>query len=139
LPEKQQAELHHVPANTRLVSFVPLHALAPTCSAVIDHGGPGTVFTMASHGVPQLVLPKLFDEPVLGDHLAGLGAGLVVRGGEATGARVREDLLRLLGDPSYTHAAARLREEMHTMPTPNDLVPELERLTARHRGTTGTG
>ncbi|MER6832361.1 nucleotide disphospho-sugar-binding domain-containing protein, partial [Streptosporangium sp. NPDC000563] len=42
LPEKQQAELHHIPANTRLVSFVPLHALAPTCSAIIHHGGGGS-------------------------------------------------------------------------------------------------
>ncbi|MFF5246038.1 activator-dependent family glycosyltransferase, partial [Streptosporangium sp. NPDC000095] len=139
LPEKQQAELHHIPTNTRLVSFVPLHALAPTCSAVISHGGTGTFLTMAGQGVPQLIEPFMFDDGLRAERLAGLGAGLVVRGGEATGARVREDLLRLLGDPSYTHAAARLREEMHTMPTPNDLVPELERLTAHHRGGTGTG
>jgi len=32
-----------VPGNVRLVEFVPLNALLPTCSAVIHHGGPQTV------------------------------------------------------------------------------------------------
>ncbi|MFI6507769.1 activator-dependent family glycosyltransferase [Streptosporangium sp. NPDC050855] len=134
LPEKQQAELENVPGNVRLVSFVPLHALAPTCSAVIDHGGPGTVFTVASHGVPQLMAPKLFDEPVLAENLAARGAGLVLHGRDASGPRVREHLLRLLGEPSFAEAAGRLRAEMEAMPTPNELVGELERLTAEHRG-----
>ncbi|MER5649373.1 activator-dependent family glycosyltransferase [Streptosporangium sp. NPDC002524] len=136
LPEKQQAELHHVPDNTRLVSFVPLYALASTCSVVIDHGGPGTVFTVASRGVPQLMVPKLFDEPLLAERLAGRGAGLVMHSRDATGPRVREHLLRLLGEPSFTRAAADLRAEIEAMPTPNELVPQLERLTAEHRGTT---
>ena len=138
LPEKQQAELHHIPDNTRLVSFVPLHALAPTCSAVIDHGGPGTVFTVASRGVPQLMVPKLFDEPLLAENLAGRGAGLVMRSGDASGPRVREHLLRLLEEPSFTESAGRLRAEIEAMPTPNELVPQLERLTAEHRGTTAS-
>ncbi|MFF3444706.1 activator-dependent family glycosyltransferase [Streptosporangium sp. NPDC002721] len=136
LPEKQQAELHHVPDNTRLVSFVPLHALAPTCSAVISHGGSGTFLTMAGQGVPQLIEPFMFDDELRAERLAGQGAGLVMHGRDASGPRVREHLLRLLEEPSFAESAGRLRAEIEAMPTPNELVPQLERLTAEHRGTT---
>jgi UDP:flavonoid glycosyltransferase YjiC (YdhE family) len=135
LPEKQQAELSHVPGNVRLVSFVPLQALAPTCSAVISHGGSGTFLTMAGQGVPQLIEPFMFDDELRAERLAEQGAGLVMHGRDASGPRVREHVLRLLNEPSFAEAAGRLRAEMEAMPTPNELVGELERLTDEHRGT----
>ncbi|MFI6507762.1 activator-dependent family glycosyltransferase [Streptosporangium sp. NPDC050855] len=135
LPEKQQAELSHVPDNVRLVSFVPLQALAPTCSAVISHGGSGTFLTMAGQGVPQLIEPFMFDDALRAERLAEQGAGIVMHGRDASGPRVREHLLRLLGESSFAEAAGRLRTEIEAMPTPNELVGELERLTAEHRGT----
>jgi glycosyltransferase (activator-dependent family) len=135
LPEEQQAKLGPVPGNVRLVAFAPLNALAPTCAAVIDHGGPGTLFTTLSHGVPQLVLPSIFDEPFLAAYLERNGAGLTLPSGEATGDRVREQVVRLLEDPSFAKGARALWEEdMLALPTPNEAVPELERLVLTHRG-----
>ena len=58
-----------------------------------------------------------------------------MHGRDASGQKVREHLLRLLGEPSFAEAAGRLRAEIEAMPTPNELVGELERLTAEHRGT----
>ncbi|GAA3014268.1 activator-dependent family glycosyltransferase [Streptosporangium longisporum] len=134
LPEKQQAELSHVPGNVRLVSFVPLHVLAPTCSAMIHHGGGGSFSTSVVNAVPQLILADMFDAPLKGRLLAHQGAGLTLHSSQATGPRVREHLLRLLNEPSFTQAAQKLRQETLTTPGPNQLVPELERLTAQHRG-----
>uniref|UniRef100_UPI003F52DE73 nucleotide disphospho-sugar-binding domain-containing protein n=1 Tax=Streptosporangium sp. V21-05 TaxID=3446115 RepID=UPI003F52DE73 len=134
LPEKQQAELQHVPDNTRLVSFVPLHALAPTCSAMIHHGGGGSFSTSLVNAVPQLILADMFDAPLKGHLLTRQGAGLTLHSSQATGPRVREHLLRLLDTPSHTHAAQQLRQEALATPGPNQLVPHLERLTAQHRG-----
>ncbi|GAA3014262.1 activator-dependent family glycosyltransferase [Streptosporangium longisporum] len=136
LPEKQQAELSHVPGNVRLVSFVPLHVLAPTCSAMIHHGGGGSFSTSVVNAVPQLILADMFDAPLKGRLLAHQGAGLTLHSSQATGPRVREHLLRLLNEPSFTQAAQKLRQETLATPGPNQLVPELERLTAQHRAGT---
>ena len=134
LPEKQQAELRHIPDNTRLVSFVPLHALIPTCSAVIHHGGGGSFSTSLVNAVPQLILADMFDAPLKGQLLTRQGAGLTLHSSQATGPRVRQHLRQLLTNPSHTHAARQLRQETLATPGPNQLVPHLERLTTQHRG-----
>ncbi|MEU4806653.1 activator-dependent family glycosyltransferase [Actinosynnema sp. NPDC023587] len=134
LPESEQAKLRRVPDNVRLLSFVPLHALVPTCSAVVHHTGPGTMCTTARYGVPHLALPKQYDEPFLADGLVRAGAGLSVPADAATGAAVRERLVRLLDDPAFRAGADRLRAEMIAMPTPAELVDPLCELTAKYRG-----
>jgi glycosyltransferase (activator-dependent family) len=136
IAEKEQHKLGPIPDNTRIVSYVPLHALAPTCSAVIHHAGPGTLSTMALDAVPQLSLPAYYDEPALARALAAQGSGLAIPAGEATGQTIRENLLRLLNEPSFRENARRLRDEMRSLPSPNELVGELEELTTKLRGTT---
>ncbi|WP_062346007.1 activator-dependent family glycosyltransferase [Herbidospora yilanensis] len=133
IPDEQRARLRRVPANARLVPFVPLDALVPTCAAVIDHGGDGTVLTTALYGVPQLAVGHHFNEPIMARKLAAQGGALALRPAEATGPAIRAGVLRLLNDPGLRAGAERLRAEMRRLPTPNDLVPELEALTERHR------
>jgi glycosyltransferase (activator-dependent family) len=131
--EAEQRKLEQVPDNARLVPYVPLHALAPTCSAVINHAGPGTFLTTALHGVPQLTLPWDFDEPELARRAAAQGATLTTYAGQATGATVREQVRRLLTEPLFRRQAASLRDEILAQPTPAELVTQLEELTAKHR------
>ncbi|MGW0595394.1 activator-dependent family glycosyltransferase [Streptosporangium sp. NPDC002607] len=133
IAESEQAKLSRVPGNARLVSYVPLHALAPTCSAVISHGGFGTVLTTALHGVPQLAMGYHFDEPIMARDLAAQGGALALQPGQATGQAVRESVLRLLDEPAFRDRAHDLRDEIHALPTPDQLVPQLEKLTAEHR------
>ncbi|MFG3442555.1 activator-dependent family glycosyltransferase [Nonomuraea sp. NPDC047897] len=134
LTADQRARLTEIPDNVRIVDFVPLHALLPTCSAVVHHGGAGTYSTALLYGVPQLVVPDLilpqymFDEPLLADRLARTGAGLQIPAAELSGPRVRDDLIRLVGDPAFQRSAGELRGEMLAMPTPNEVVQRLEKL-----------
>lgn len=127
-------ELGDVPPNVRLESFVPLHALVPTCSVVIHHGGGGSFCTSLINGVPQLVLPNLFDAPIRGANLAARGAGLMIPHTEATGERVRDGVRELLSDPRFRLAAAALAAETRAMPTPRDVVPALIELAGRRAG-----
>jgi UDP:flavonoid glycosyltransferase YjiC (YdhE family) len=46
---------------------------------------------------------------------------------------LRAAVLRLLEEPSFTEAAAKVRAEILAEPTPNDIVPVLERMTASAR------
>ncbi|XKK41905.1 activator-dependent family glycosyltransferase [Nocardiopsis sp. ARC36] len=126
LPAHEQAKLGAVPADTRLTEYVPLHALAPTCAAMITHGGTGTVLTGLAHGVPQLVSPRpTFDESLLASSVAGLGAARVLDPDRVTPDAVAVGIRALLDDPRHTEAADALRQEMAAMPSPADLAHTL--------------
>jgi glycosyltransferase (activator-dependent family) len=130
--EAQKAKLARIPDNARLEPWVPLEALAATCSAAVNHAGGGTLSTFAAHGVPQLTLPYHFDEPILGHAIAEAGAGLCIDPGEATGDTIRAAVKRLLDEPGFREGAVRLRDEMHALPSPNQLVPQLEELATKY-------
>jgi glycosyltransferase (activator-dependent family) len=131
LPATEQRKLGAVPGNARLVEYVPLHALAPTCAAMVTHGGPGTVLTGLAHGVPQLLSPnaRMFDIPVLAGLVEEAGAGRVVDPDRLDAATVAEGVRALLEDPRHTRAAHALRARMEAMPTPADLARTLTGLT----------
>jgi glycosyltransferase (activator-dependent family) len=134
VPDAVREQLGRTPDNARLVSYVPLHALAPTCAAAVHHGGLGTLATFAQYAVPQLTLPFHFDEPILADRLAAQGTAATIDATAATGDAIRAGVQQLISEPSYAAAAGRLRDEIHRLPTPNAMVPELEALTTKYRG-----
>jgi glycosyltransferase (activator-dependent family) len=125
-----------IPDNVRVVDFVPLNDLLPTCSAIVHQGGSGTISTAELHGVPQLMLTDGWNTEVQGEHLERVGSGLALPMAELTAAGLRERVSRLLDDPSFAEGAARVRREVLAEPAPNDVVPLLEKLTAEHRGRT---
>jgi UDP:flavonoid glycosyltransferase YjiC (YdhE family) len=77
------------------------------------------------YGVPQLALPLHFDEPALARALAAQGAGLTIDPAVAKGENVRQAVLRLLHEPSFTASARRLRDEMVAMPGPSDVAAQI--------------
>jgi glycosyltransferase (activator-dependent family) len=130
-------QLRDVPGNVRVVPFAPLHQLLPTCAAVVDPGGSATVLNTLTHGVPQLVVSRpTFCEPVIGRRLAATGAGLEVPSEEATGALIHAAVRRLLEEPGFGRAAARVRAEMAGMPSPNAVVRHLEQRVAEQSAVT---
>ncbi|RZQ61160.1 activator-dependent family glycosyltransferase [Amycolatopsis suaedae] len=131
--ESKQGELERVPDGTRLVSYVPLHDLAPTCSVIVNHAGPGTVLTTAVNATPQLTMPYEFDEPELARQVAQRGAALTVVGDQDAGRGIRDNVLRLLSEPSFAADAAGLAAEMAALPSPNELVEPLEQLATKYR------
>ncbi|MFE2979170.1 activator-dependent family glycosyltransferase [Streptomyces sp. NPDC059258] len=134
LPEQLQKELKRIPDNTRLVEFVPLHTIIPSCSAVIHHGGVPAFLDSVAHEVPQLFVGRVVpDVEERGERMEEAGVGLSIPPGELSGARIRESLERLLGEPAFREAAARLREERLTQPTPAEAVRELEAMVERLR------
>ncbi|MFE9656599.1 activator-dependent family glycosyltransferase [Micromonospora sp. NPDC006431] len=141
LSKEQLASLPSVPENVRPVHFVPMTALLPTCSAIVHHGGLGTFTTALEHGVPQLLVPgkfgndKFWGPVAVANGLEEQGAGAYVSDpGRLTAAGLRGHLLRVLNDPAFARNAARLSAEAAELPTPNDIVPDLEKLTLERRG-----
>ncbi|CAL9360559.1 activator-dependent family glycosyltransferase [Streptomyces albus] len=130
----QAAELGALPDNVRVVDSVPLHALLPSCSLLIHHGGFGSYGTALMHGVPQLtVTTPVADQLYRGAGLEQQGAGLLLTTAEATPDAVRERASRILSDPAFLRNAARLRDEAAALPAPSEVVPVLERLAQERR------
>ncbi|WP_283133069.1 nucleotide disphospho-sugar-binding domain-containing protein [Rhizohabitans arisaemae] len=148
LNDNQLANVTKIPDNVRVVEYVPLNQLAPTCSAVIHHGGLATMAGAASARVPQLVvdfldLPVIAETsedgvvgatryalaPTTGKYVTDHGAGGVLDMSKASVEGIRDQVMRVLTEPSYKAGANRLHEDQIAAPSPRDLVPVLETLT----------
>ncbi|MBP2473505.1 glycosyltransferase (activator-dependent family) [Crossiella equi] len=130
VPPEQQAALGPLPDNVRLVPFTPLDVLVPTCDVVVGHGGYGSYCTVLARGVPQVVVPFFFDGGERAEYLARQGAGVVVPPRQVGG--VAAAVARVLADESYVDSAARLAAELRGLPTPSELVRDLELRTAKY-------
>ncbi|MEU5958584.1 activator-dependent family glycosyltransferase [Streptomyces sp. NPDC047525] len=133
MPGEIREQLERVPENTRIVDFVPLDLILPTCTAMIHHGGSGSFNGALLHGIPQVLLEYSVDAPAKRNVLRQTGVGLSIAPGDVTGARIRECLTQLLEDDAFRVAAEQLQQETLAQPAPSALVPELERITAEHR------
>lgn len=133
LPAKAREQLRGVADNTRIVDFVPLDVIVPTCSAVIHHGGAGSFNGAMLHAIPQLVIGYAADAPAKRIMLRKTGAGLSIAPDKVTGSQVRQYLTRLLQDDEFRVSAQRFQQEALAHPTPSAIVADLERLTAEHR------
>ncbi len=112
------AAIDPVPANARVERYVPQDDLLPRCSAVIHHGGAGTMYGSLAHGLPQVALPQGADNFVNGRLLSRCGAGLTIGPEQLTPAAVRDAVRSLLTDPSYRGTARKLAEELAALPEP---------------------
>lgn len=135
----QTANLDRLPDNVRVADYLPLNQLLPTCSALIHHGGIGTFASAANYKVPQLITdmdaPVSMKYPVATStaaYVAGRGAGLTLDIMSSPEV-MRKQLALVLGEPSFREGAVRVYEDLLAMPSPVDLVPVIERLTAHAR------
>ncbi len=61
--------------DCRTVGETNLSALFPRVAAVVHHGGAGTTHAAALAGVPQVVIPHLYDQPYYAQRVVDLGIG----------------------------------------------------------------
>lgn len=145
-----------VPDNVRIVDYVPLDQLLPTCSAMISHGSIGTCMAAAAKGVPQLICDtdeslRLYgtatadgiewDLPgqkhqystLTSAYVSERGAGVRLNHQTHSPDHMRTQLRRVLEDPSFREGARAVRDDWLAMPSPTGIVSTLEELTARHR------
>ena len=129
--DQDPAALLPYPANARVERFVPQPDLLPTCSAIVHHGGAGTMFGALAHGVPQVILPQGADnfEHAAMCESAGVGVSLQPDGLD------RETLVdavrRVLGDASIAAACSRSAAEIAAMPDASRVVESMREWVVR--------
>ncbi|MFI6039307.1 activator-dependent family glycosyltransferase [Streptomyces sp. NPDC051315] len=139
LSAEERGQLRSIPDNTRIVEFVPLNVVLPTCSAVIHHGGAGCFNGAMVHGIPQLIVEGSVDAVAKRGVLRETGAGLSLALNELTGPHVRECLTRLIEEDGFREGAERLRQESLAQPAPTEFVAALEEITAEFRSRRADG
>lgn len=84
---------------------VPQLALLRRVDAVVCHAGHNTVVEALWHGVPLVVAPIRDDQPIVAAQVCDTGAGVRVRFGRATAARIGPAVEAVLDDPGHRAAA----------------------------------
>ena len=92
------------PANVSVRRWVRHADVLPYCSAVLTHGGHGTVMKALAAGVPLVVAPLGRDQPDNAARVVHAGAGLWVSKKAGVPA-LRDAIARTLDEPRYRAAA----------------------------------
>ncbi|KOV89568.1 glycosyl transferase [Streptomyces sp. NRRL B-3648] len=112
---------------------VPQLRLLERMDAVVCHAGHNTVCEALWHGVPLVVAPIRDDQPVVAGQVVDAGAGVRVRFGRVTAARLGEAVDTALHDPAHRAAAARIGTAFHAAGGAPAAAAHLERLAAETR------
>jgi UDP:flavonoid glycosyltransferase YjiC (YdhE family) len=122
-------DLGLVPANARVLQWVPQETVLAHAAAMLGHGGFGTTMGALAAGVPQVVVPLFaLDQGINGERVAAVGAGITTRLGSLDVRRGVAELPRLLEEVSYGEAARRIAAALRELPPPAQAVPILTAL-----------
>ena len=117
------------PPNVTITRWVRHADVLPHCSAVITHGGHGTVMKALIAGVPLVVVPLGRDQPDNAARVVHAGAGARLR----KKASVRDlcaATARVIEDPRYRAAAGRMAGRLAAERDDQLVVDELEHAAA---------
>ncbi|HEY6479644.1 MAG TPA: glycosyltransferase, partial [Streptosporangiaceae bacterium] len=125
------------PANVDVRRWVRHADVLPYCSAVLTHGGHGTVIKALAAGVPLVVAPLGRDQPDNAARVVRAGAGLRVSR-KASAADLRNALGRVLDGPGFRAAARRMAATLAAERDEGLVVDELERAAIEGAAIEGT-
>ena len=119
------------PGNVSVRRWVRHADVLPYCSAVLSHGGHGTVIKALAAGVPLVVAPLGRDQPDNAARVVHAGAGLRVSR-KAKADDLRNALGRVLDEPRFRTAAQRMAATLAAERDEGLVVDQLERAALEH-------
>ena len=108
--------------NVRVEGWVAQAEVLASASAVVCHGGYGTVLGALGAGVPVVAVPLFADQPYNAERLEAVGAGLAVHPGEGLRERCSAAVARVLDDRAIRAAAVGVADEIAALPSVDELV-----------------
>ncbi len=118
------------PPNVLVTDFVSHALLLPLCDAIITQGGAGTILAALCHGLPHLILPQGADQFINATTAERAGVALQIPPPALTPEAVTSVVSRLLDDDAIAANARRIRAEIETMPTADDVLTALVSISA---------
>ncbi len=98
------------PANFLVRGSVPQLAVLPHVDAVVCHGGYNTVLEALAHGLPLVVAPFTFDQPLVAEQVVRSGAGVRVRPARSRPEELARGVAAVVGEHRFRAAAERIRD-----------------------------
>ena len=120
-----------IPANVRVVEYLPHSLLLPRSAALLCHGGFNTVLSALCEGVPMVCVPLASDQFFNASRCEQLGCGIqLVDQGSApvTADMVRHAIGRVLTEERFREGAQAMRAKIEAQAPISSLVPEIEQL-----------
>jgi len=115
------------PRNVAIVASAPHAAVFPLASAVVCHGGHGTVMKALAHGAPVVVMPFGRDQKDNAARVEASGAGLRLPA-QAGPARIARAVRQVIETPAFRERARRMAAVIARDVQQDRAVAELEAL-----------
>jgi UDP:flavonoid glycosyltransferase YjiC (YdhE family) len=122
-----------IPANARVVDYIPHRAVFPHAALVITHCGWQTVNAALADGVPLVCVPDGRDQPDNAVRVVLCGAGVRVRK-SASPAKLRRVIAAALADPQLKHGARAMSEALARSDGAVVVADRLQALVAERAG-----
>lgn len=123
----------HHDKDLLVLPSIPQLALLERVDAVVCHAGHNTVCEALWHGVPLVVAPIRDDQPVVAGQVVDAGAGVRVRFGRVTAAKLGAALDAVLHEPGHRAAAERIGTTFRAAGSATAAADSLEQLAWEYR------
>src|SRR4051812_619438 len=101
------------PENAHVEQWWPQDDVMPLASAMVGHGGFGTMMSALVAGVPQVLVPLFaFDQEINARRIDEVGAGVRLGGGHQGAAHLAAAVTRVVADAGIRTRAERLAAEV---------------------------
>jgi UDP:flavonoid glycosyltransferase YjiC (YdhE family) len=127
-------QLGELPEAVISAGWLPLTAVLPACDLAVHHVGAGTTMACLLAGLPEVLISRNAEQTDTARRLHSYGAAIQLVSENLDTASVVEACRALLENPLHAERAQSLRDEVAALPSPSELVPEIERLVAEHSG-----
>ena len=121
-PNQDPARLRAVAPDALVERYIPHATVLPRCSAVIHHGGSGTMFDALAHGLPQVVLPQGADHYINARAVTDAGVGVSIEPDGVSSSAVRAAVRDVLTGPTFVQNAALGAAQIAEMPSAQEFV-----------------
>ena len=119
-PVMDSKALGPIPPNVAVETFVPQAEIFPFASAVVCHGGSGSLIGGLAAGLPIVVAPIFADQPVNARSVDVARLGVAVFDREVSGLRAA--MQRVLVDAEIRSNALDMAAQIAALPTRDDAV-----------------
>lgn len=105
-----------LPGNVRVAPYLPYDKLLPRTDVMVSNGGYGGVHYAMEHGVPLVVAGRTEDKIEVTTRVGWSGVGLDLNTNYPDPAKVAAAVRKVLADPRYQQASARIGAEIARSP-----------------------
>ncbi|KAK0102189.1 hypothetical protein ONS95_001015 [Cadophora gregata] len=119
-----------VPANTRVIDFIPFDEILPHCAAFVTNGGYGGFQHAISNGTPIITAGAGEDKPEVSARAEWSGMGFNLKTPTPTHEAILNAVDEVTSNPKYKKRAKEMEAEMATFDPIEIIVNNIEELVA---------